>query len=207
MSFSRESRYRNVATVESNPRGGRPLPVALIAVVAIVLIVCCACLGLLIGVQLSGGMATLTSKIPSIGGPTVTPTPDFKSPVSLKKPGLASTGLELTVTDVQRPLKVQGSVTLPPDQQFILVTVRVRNTKSSGAALKVVVSDFQATGDGGLMYDPNPKTVTIPQMLTELNLAPGKSQDAELIFQIAVDDTGLKLQWKVGSATRVFLLE
>jgi len=35
-------------------------------------------------------------------------------------------GLELTVINVQRPLKVQGGVTLPADQQFILVTVQLR---------------------------------------------------------------------------------
>ncbi len=208
MSFSKQVRYRNIATTEEYPRGGSSRPVGLILIVAaVVLIVCCGCLGLLIGLQLGGGMTTLTSNIPGFGGPTATPTPDFKSPVSLKKPGLAENGMELTVVGVQRPLQVQGNVKLPPDQQFVLVTVHIRNTKKTGTPILVKAADFTVRGDGGLTYDPNPKTVTIPQMLTEANIAPNKDVDGELIFQIATDDTGLKLSWKVGNATRVFLLE
>jgi len=116
-------------------------------------------------------------------------------------------GLELTVVGLQRPLKVQGTVPIPADQQLVLVTVKIRNTQTSGAPLKVVAGEFTLKGDGGLTYPPNPKTVTIPNLLTELNLAPGKEAEAELIFQIAADDSGLKLIWKSGTQTRTFLLE
>ena len=116
-------------------------------------------------------------------------------------------GLELTVINVQRPLKVQGGVSLPADQQFILVTVQIANTKKTGTSLKTTVADFKVKGDGGLTYEPNPKTVTIPNLLTEVNVAPGKNVEAELIYQIAVDDSGLRLLWKVGNQTRTFLLE
>ncbi len=189
------------------PRGARSVPIGLVgAIAAFLLILCCACAGLLIGLQLSGANASLLNRASSAFAPA-TPTVDKNAPVPLKKPGLAGNGLEVTVLAMQRPLKVEGGLQLPADQQLILVTVNIRNTKKTGAALKVTAADFKVKGDGGLTYDANPKTVTIPGMLTELNLAPGKSQEAELIYQIAVDDSGLKLYWKVGSATRTFLLE
>jgi len=177
---------------------------------AALLIVCCCCLGLFIGLMLGNGKSALqplTANLPGLGGPTATPTVDKNAPVPLKKPGLADNGLEVTVTGIQRPLKVEGNVKLPPDQQFILVTVRIRNTKNTGAALPVAPSDFTVKGDGGLTYAANPPTVTIPKLLTPTSLAPAKEMESELIFQIASDDSGLRLQWKVGGATRVFALE
>jgi hypothetical protein len=116
-------------------------------------------------------------------------------------------GLELIVMNVQRPLKVQGGVTLPADQQFILVTVQITNTKKTGAAIPVTPTSFQVKGDGGLAYEANPKVVTIPNLLSETAIAPGKKIEAELIYQIAVDDSGLRLIWKVGTQTRTFILE
>ena len=213
VSFSRESRNRNLADTVDEPRGGRRmLPGPILAAVSAVLLLCCCCLGLAIGLQVSGKSQALTDKlgasVPSFGGgPTVTPTPDKNAVVLPRQPGLADNGLELTVIGFQRPLKVQGTVPLPPDQQFVLATVRIRNTKKTGTPIKVTTADFVVKGDGGLTYNPNPKTVTIQNMLTELNLAPGVTQDGELIFQIAADDSGLKLQWTAGTQKRIFQLE
>lgn len=214
MSFSKESRYRNITNTGESHRGGRTLPQGpIVIIVAVVLLLCCCCLGLVIGSTIpsrngSSLMDQLGSNLPNLGGgPTVTPTPDKNAIVLPNKPGLADNGLELTVIGFQRPLKVQGTVTLPPDQQFVLATVRIRNTKKIGAPMKVTAAEFSVKGDGGLVYTANPKLVTIPNLLTELNIPPGATQDGELIFQIAADDTGLKLQWKAGTQTRVFQLE
>jgi hypothetical protein len=49
--------------------------------------------------------------------------------------------------------------------------------------------------------------VTIPNLLNEVSVSPGKNVEAELIYQIAVDDSGLKLLWKVGAQARTFVLE
>ncbi len=212
MSFSRESRYRNFASMGDSDQPPRSRPTGLIVVgVALVLALCCCCLGLVIGLYFGKGGAmladTFATNVPSIGAPAPTPTLDKNAPVPAKKPGRMENGLELTVVGLQRPLKVQGTIQIPADQQLILVTVKIRNTQSTGAPLKVTASEFTLKGDGGLTYPPNPKTVTIPNLLTELNLAPGKETEAELIFQIAADDSGLRLQWKSGTQTRVFLLE
>lgn len=212
MSFSRESRYRNIASTGETPRSPRSAPLGLIAAgTGLILALCFCCLGLVLGLQFKAGIQpaveAVTTRLPVIGRPTVTPTLDRTSVVPLRRPGRMDNGLELTVTGFQRPLKVQGNVPLPPDQQFFLVTVKIRNTKTSGAAIKVTAADFSLKGDGGLTYSPNPKTLTIPNLLTEANIAPGKDIEAELIFQIAADDSSLRLQFKAGTQTRTFIAE
>ncbi len=209
MSFSKESRYRNIAApspyAPPPPRGGRRIPPGYIVIGAIALIVllCCCCVVLVLGFQFAGG----TSMISSLTGPSPTPTIDKNAPVPLKTNALADNGLELTVLSMQRPLQVEGTVKLPSDQQFILVSVRIHNTKKTGAPIQVSAADFKVKGDGGLVYDANPTTVTTPDQLTQKDLAPNASVDVDLIFQIAINDSGLRMSWKAGTATRIFLLE
>ena len=207
MSFSKESRYRNIAAPSPyyQPRTSRRIPPGYFIIGAIVLVFffCCACLLLVLGFQFVGG----TSMISSLTGPSPTQTIDKSAPVPLKTKALMDNGLELTVTGVERPLKVEGNINLPADQQFILVSVRIRNTKKTGAPVRVAAGDFKVKGDGGLTYTANPKTVTIPQEITQVNIAPGASLDGELIFQIAYNDSGLKMAWTTGNETRVFSLE
>ncbi|MBM3127893.1 MAG: DUF4352 domain-containing protein [Chloroflexi bacterium] len=209
MSFSKESQYRNIfagGDFASERRGVPPL--LLIGCAALVLIVCCSCAGLITGLQFSGGLEKMTKSVSlPFGQPAATPTLDKNAPVPLKKPGLMDNGLELTVINMQRPLKVEGGVKLPADQQYILITVQIVNTKKTGAALKATAAEFKVKGDGGLTYDANPKAVTIPGLLNEVSVAPDKTQEAELIYQIATDDSGLRLLWKVGTQTRTFILE
>ena len=197
MSFSKESRFRNVVSApEFNARGAQAMPQPLVlGCVAAILLVCCTCIGFTLGLQISGGGTQLGRAFESATArTTATPTPLSKTAtVPLKTKGTMDNGLEMTVISVQRPLKVEGGVKLPADQQFILVTVQIANTKKTGAAIKVGAPDFSAKGDGGLSYETNPKTVTIPNMLSELSLDPGKSKEVELIYQIAADDSGLKL--------------
>jgi len=218
VSFSKESRYRNVTSTGESRRGGRTPPQRPILIgAAVILLLCCCCLGLVIGSMIPSrnGQSLkdqLGSNIPSIGSnvPTVTPTPDKNAIVLPGKPGLADNGLELTVTNFQRPLPVKGTVTLQPDQQLVLASVRIRNTNKTGTPpIKVTAADFQVKGDGGLVYTPNLKLVTIPNanMLTELNIPSGATQEGELVFQIAADDASLKLAWKAGTQTRLFQLE
>jgi hypothetical protein len=206
---SRDFRSRNLIQTGDYPNNQRGIPpTLLVGCLAILLVLCCGGAGLAAGlVWGGGGLGNVTKVSLPFGQPSPTPTLDKNVPVPLRTSGVMDTGLALTVINVQRPLKVQGGVTLPADQQFILVTVQITNTKRTGTAIRVTSADFNVTGDGGLVYDPNPKTVTIPNLLNEASIAPGKNVEAELIFQIATDDSGLKLSWKAGSQTRVFLLE
>jgi Domain of unknown function (DUF4352) len=206
VSFSKESRYRNIAAPSPyyQPRTSRRIPPGylLIGAIAVILILCCCCAGLAVVWLGPGG-----SFVSSLTGPSPTPTIDKNAPVPLKTKALMNNGLEMTVTGVERPLKVEGNINLPADQQFILVSVRIHNTKKSGAPIRVTAANFKVKGDGGLTYDANPKTVTIPQEITQVDIAPGASLDGELIFQIAYNDSGLKMAWTTGNETRVFSLE
>lgn len=209
---SRESRYRNVVTTPtySDQRRGGPRGIFLVAGIGILLL-CCACSGLFIGgwlFQQANANGTPPAFPNPFGGAADKPTPtlDRTAPVAVRTPNLNESGIEATVLTMQRPLKVEGSVKLPPNEQFILVTVRLTNTKKTGN-IQVNSSEFKVIGDGGLTYTPNPKTVTIPNQLTQVAVAPGKSVDVELIFQIATDDTSLRLNWTVGKTTRVYMLE
>jgi hypothetical protein len=191
------------------PRGGRRIPPGYIIIGCVVafVLMCCCCAALLLVFQVWGGTDALQKQVSEFTGPTPTPTLDKNAPVPLRTKGVADNGLEMTVLGVQRPLKVEGTVKVPPDQQFILVTVRVRNTKKTGAPIKVTAADFKVRGDGGLDYSANPKVVTIQNLITQGDIPPGGALEGELIFQIAVNDTNLRLNWKTGNQTRVFLLE
>jgi len=207
VSFSRESQYRNIFTSgDFSNESRRVPPVLIVGCLALLLLACCNCAGIVLGLQLGGGLNNIarSARLP-LGQPTATPTVDPNAPIPLRKPGVMANRLEMTVLNVQRPLKVEGNINLPPNEQFILVTVQIAN--KSSATLKTTAAEFKVKGGGGLTYDANPKTVTIPNLLTELTLAPGKTVEAELIFQIAANDWDLQLLWNVGNQTRVFKLE
>ncbi len=185
------------------PRRRNMFPVVILGAV---LIVCCACGGVIIGMALNGRPLSLPK--PATAVAKATSTPDMKAVVPLKGKGLNENGLELGISSFQRPLQVQGMAQVPADQQFVLVSVLIHNTKTSGAAIPLNPAEFTIKGDGGLTYEANPKTVTIENLMTTQDaLAPGKEMERELIFQIAKDDAGLRMYWTVGKTTRVFLLE
>ncbi len=182
---------------------------------AIVLILCC-CLGAVVLLYMNRDSLKLPG-LPSSGGTpsssstsratTRTPTLNPDKPIALRTRALAENGLEVTVVNYQRPLTVQGFKGGSPDQQFILVTLRIRNTKSTGAPVAVNPADFTVMGDGGLAYAANPKNITIQNLLTQTNLTPGKEVIAEVIYQVATNDTNLRLTWNTGASNRIFLIE
>lgn len=185
--------------------------------IAILLILCCCCSFLALGWQ-QGWFSKMPS-LPSLpsgpslpgssasGSATKTAPVDPNKPVAMQTRALGDNGLEVTVLSLQRPLRVEGLKNSAPDQQFVLVTVRVRNTKSTGAPIPINGSDFSLTGDGGLTYNPNPKNITIQNLLTQAAVPPGKELSAELIFQIAVNDSNLRMTWNSGGSSRIFVVE
>ncbi len=198
VSYPYDYRYRNMIAPEPPARAGRNL---IIALVAGFLVLCCVCFGLAIGIWLAGGFANL----PALSSATPTRNPNL--PVGLRTPIAGSGGLEATVVAFQRPLKVEGAPKIAANEQFVLVTIRLRNTRTTGTALKATPADFTIIGDGGLTYPANPKLVTIKNLMTEVSVEPGKQTEAEMIFQVATDDSGLKLIWTLAGAKRTILLE
>ncbi|MBI5302234.1 MAG: DUF4352 domain-containing protein [Chloroflexi bacterium] len=220
---SNDYRYRNLTTPANFARRRSPPPAFVILAVA-VLLVCCLCSGLVIGWQIKDSAVNPLAKPQSVGTETApanpfqgfsglfggarpTPTLDKNAPVPLRAAGAGENGLELAVLGMQRPLKTDVPVKLPPNEQFVLVSVQITNTRRTGQPVTVNGTDFKIKGFGGVTYDANPKTVTIPQILNKLDLPAGRSLSGELIFQIATDDGDLRLYWTSGKTTREFLLE
>ena len=181
---------------------------------AVVLVFCCCCsiIGL-VYFNVGGLRDRVSSLVPSSssstsGSTTRTPTAaDPDKPVAMRTRMVGDNGLEVTVLNLQRPLRVEGFKAATPDQQFVLVTVRVRNTKPTGAPTPINAANFTLKGDGGLVYQPNPKNITIQNLLTQATVPPGKEISAELIFQIAVDDANLRMTWDSGGSNRIFIVE
>jgi hypothetical protein len=175
---------------------------------ALLLVVCC-CLSLVIALWQGWIRNPLSSSNPppASASATKTPAPDPDKPVPMRTRAVGDNGLEVTVLNFQNPLKVEGLKSASPEQQFVLVSVRVRNTKSTGAPIPINATDFTMKGDGGITYTPNPKNITIQNLLTQATVAPGKEMTGELIFQIAVNDAGLRMFWNTGGSTRTFIVE
>jgi hypothetical protein len=199
--FSKQTRYRNMGAEKRTRRGGAP-PYYLLGGVGLIL-VCCICVAAFLVFEWAN-----RGTPPVSSGPARTPTSVAKNSTSAQPKSVSDSGLELRILGMERPLQVEGGPDIPPNYEFILVTVQLRNTKSSGAAAKVNPSDFKVTGDGGLTYDANPKNITIQGIMTAQDaVAPGSTLERELIYLIARDDSGLKLNWKGATGTQVLLLE
>lgn len=238
MYFSKESRYRNMGTYRNDYRRSQTncLATGVIAVVLLMCCSCVGVLvGLTVTdkatplsslnpfrsnpaspvtratpapTTASSSSSPFSLPNPFASTPKATATPDPQAPVPLKVKALGESGLEVTVTAFVRPLQVQGLTNVEPDQQFILVSLLIHNPKTNGTPIKIVPTEFQVKGDGGLAYQANPKIVTIDNLLTAQDqVAAGKDLDKELIFQIAKDDSGLQLYWTSGKTIRVFSLE
>ncbi len=218
MYSSKDLRSRRYQTYQPNtePRQIKPGWFVL-GGLALVLIFCCCCGGLAFAYW-QGWFSNLPSLpgLPNVGGSTPssssatttkTPISNPDKPVPLRTRSVGDSGLEVTAVNFQRPLTVQGLKGASPDQQFVLVTLRIRNTKSTGAPIPISPTDFTISGDGGLSYAANPKNITIQNLLTQTTVAPGKEISAELIFQIAVNDANLRMTWNSGGSNRIFLLE
>lgn len=179
---------------------------------ALLLVFCCCCAFL--GIAYTQGWFSKLPSLPALpgssstGSATRTPTAaDPDKPVAMRTRMVGDNGLEVTVLNFQRPLRVEGLKAATPDQQFTLITLRVRNTKSTGTAIPINAANFTLKGDGGLVYQPNPKNISIQNLLTQAAVPPGKEISAELIFQIAVDDSNLRLTWDSGGSNRTFIIE
>jgi hypothetical protein len=211
VAFSKEFRYRNLGARKSEFGADAPPNYLIIGVVSAVIILFCGCLGVIIGLKLNGApipnpLAARSST--PVAKVTATPNANPKAVVPLKTKGLNENGLELTVSSFQRPLQVQGLAKIDPNQQFVLATVQVHNTKATGQPIKLDPANFKIKGDGGLVYEANPRTITIENLMTAQDqVGPAKDLERELIFQIAKDDSGLQLFWTVGQTTRIFQLE
>lgn len=173
---------------------------ALLAIGGILVLCVCMCAGVI-------GLAAMTGNLPQIangfninlGGSdaTVTPRASAKGTPTLVPYGKAArsdNGLQVTVTAYQRPLPTEN-VNIPDGQELVLVTVRLNNTRTTGAPLKFSPTDFALVSPEGDHFDVNVGGITTGENLAAGEVAPGENKKGDLIFFVYSDITDLQLAW------------
>ncbi len=189
------------------PRHRSEPPYLLLGVLALVL-VCCVCTGGVVAYKTWSGASSAEAPTSQPGAAGKTPTATVKGTTAPTSKLSGANGLEISLAGFQRPLQVQGLTKTKPGYQFILVTLSIRNTKTSGPPVGLSPDQFKVKGDGGLTYEANPASVMTDSLMgTEDTVASGKTVERDLVFLVAQDDTGLVLNWTTGGATRPLSLE
>lgn len=141
--------------------------------------------------------ATATPRASARGAPTLVP---------YGKGGRSDSGLRVTVTAYQRPLPTQD-IEIPEGQELVLVTVRIENTRTTGAPIKYSPNDFALVSPDGDRFDVNIGGITAGENLKDGEVAPGKSAKGDLIFYVYSDVPDLQLAWaSADGKTRLFRL-
>ena len=96
-------------------------------------------------ITLFGPSATATPRVTRGGEPTLVP---FGRAVR------SDNGQRVTVTAYQRPLPTED-VEIPEGQELVLVTVRIDNSRTTGAPLKFGPEDFTLVTEEGESYEVN----------------------------------------------------
>lgn len=184
----------------------------LFALGGIVFLCVCMCLGVtfltavtglnpFLTIDLGDGMpfaqATATPRASARG--TATAVPYGKSSKS-------DNGLRLTVTAYQRPLPTEG-LEVPEGQELALVTVRIENTRASGAPIKYTPEDFALVTPDGERYEVNIGGITTGDDLKAGELAAGKAVKGDILFFVYSDVPALQLAWTTSDGkTRLYQL-
>lgn len=187
----------------------------IIAVAAVLFLCVCACFGIT-------GLATVTGNNPflrvdlgndfPLGGASATATPRASAKgeataVPYGKNARSDNGLRVTVTAYQRPLPAED-VEIPEGQELVLVTVKIENSRTTGAPIKYNPEDFALVSPDGDRFDVNVGGITTGEDLKSGEVGPGKSTKGDLIFYVYSDSPALQLAWTAADGkTRLFQLE
>jgi hypothetical protein len=146
---------------------------------------------------------------PSLPG-TAQATPTKSAPVGSKdnpapygKALKSSAGVQVTLTAVQRPLPVQD-IEVPEEQELVLVSVKIQNTKTTGANADISPENFQLLGADNQTYNANPEGVTTDNLLVKSSLAPSQEVEGDLVFFVYKDDKDLVLAWDTGKGKTLY---
>ncbi len=163
---------------------------ALIAAGGILLLCVCLCIGVggLIspwGLNLIGGdglafmqpAPTAAPRASGRGTPTVVP---------YGRAARSDNGLRVTVTAYQRPLPTED-IEIPEGQELVLVSVRVDNSRTTGAPLKFSPEDFALITSDGERYPVTIGGITTGENLLAGEVGPGENTKGDLIFYIYSD--------------------
>lgn len=129
--------------------------------------------------------ATPTARASARGTPTLVP---------YGKAVRSDNGLRVTVTSYQRPLPTED-VQIPDGQELVLVTVRIDNSRTTGAPLKFSPEDFALVSPDGDHFSVNLGGITTGENLAAGEVAPGENKKGDLIFFVYTDVADLQLAW------------
>jgi hypothetical protein len=116
-------------------------------------------------------------------------------------------GLRVTVTAYQRPLPTED-VEIPEDQELVLVTVRIENSRTTGAPLKFDPEDFALVSEDGDRFAVNIGGITTGENLVAGEVGPRQNRKGDLIFFVYSDVPNLQLAWtSADGKTRLLRLE
>jgi hypothetical protein len=179
---------------------------ALFAIAGVLVLCVCLCLGIVLA-RIATGPLPLGSLAGAFAGatktPAETPTP---TAVPFGKSAKNNAGLRLIVVTYQRPLPAQG-IEIPAGQELALVSVRLDNTRTTGAPIKYAPTDFRLVSPEGDEFSPDVGTITTGSMLSAAEVAPGKSVSGDLVFFVYSDVKDLELAWtSADGTTRLFKL-
>lgn len=185
---------------------------ALFALGGIALLCVCACIGIFLLTAVTGHNPVITIDLGD-GNPfaqaTATPRASAKgtaTPVPYGKSVKSDNGLRVTVTAYQRPLPTEG-VEIPGGQELVLVTVRIENTRASGAPIKFSPEDFALVTPEGERYTVNIGGITTGDDLKAGELAPGKTAKGDILFFVYSDVPVVQLAWTTSDGkTRIYQL-
>lgn len=153
------------------------------------------------------GEGNLAFALPIGGAPTRTPSAS-KTPtlVPYGRSARNDAGLSVTVSAYQRPLPAED-IEIPEGQELVLVTVRIENSRKTGAPLKYSPEDFALVTPEGEHFAVNIGGITTGENLQPGELAPGKAVRGDLIFYVYSDVSELQLAWtSADGKTRLFRL-
>lgn len=185
---------------------------ALLALGGIAFLCVCMCLGVFALTAVTGNNPVLTIDLGD-GNPfaaaTATPRAAVKGAPTLVpygKGGKNDNGMRVTVTAYQRPLPTED-LEVPDGQELALVTVRIENTRASGAPIKFAPEDFALVTPDGERFDVNIGGITTGENLPAGELAAGKAVKGDLIFYVYSDVPVLQLAWtSADGKTRMYQL-
>lgn len=171
---------------------------ALLGVGGVLLLCVCLCIGIA-GVLSQTGFDPFANvgAINIFGGePTATPREARGEPtlVPFGRAVRSDSGQRVTVTAYQRPLPAEG-IEIPDGQELVLVTVRVDNSRTTGAPLKYDPEDFALVTENGERYEVYIGGITTGENLTAGEVGPGENVKGDLIFFVYSDVPEFQLAW------------
>lgn len=170
----------------------------LLAVGGILVLCVCMCAGIALVTSAMGANPLANIQVNLFDEPaTATPRASARGTPTLVPYGRAArsdNGLSMTVTAYQRPLPTEG-VEIPDGQELVLVTVRVANSRTTGAPIKFSPEDFALVSEQGDNFKVNIGGITTGENLAPGEVEPGKNIKGDLIFFVYSDSGDLQLAW------------